>query len=79
MSDYGACGICDYKFKQLCRGCYAEKGQQCEWYKCCKSKQLKSCGDCERYPCSDLYKALNDEDALQAIDNLTIIAKRIKI
>lgn len=89
-----ACGlICDNCpfFKKQCKGCYQVKGKPfwtegntenniCPLFDCAINvKGHKSCGDCEKLPCS-LYYSLKDpniseEEHLQAIKERVSLLK----
>jgi hypothetical protein len=78
MANYSVCGIdcdiCKFKTENNCMGCHEIKGKvfwgDCQLYSCCKEKNLKHCGKCNTFPCDELRKALEGENALSAIDNL---------
>lgn len=87
MKNLGACGIdcneCKFKLEGNCGGCDEIKGTpfwgKCELYSCSHEKEHENCGCCNDFPCNKLAEALENEGAIQAIDNLKEYARnRIK-
>jgi len=59
------CGVCVEYLDKSCHGCHctcetcgiSEYHGSCDIYKCCVDKKgLKSCKDCEEFPCSKLIQ-----------------------
>lgn len=68
------CSVCGSFLNNECRGCHAMGGTsiygKCEWYHCCKDKELEHCGQCGSFPCKELKSALEAVGGLSAIENL---------
>lgn len=76
--EFALCGLdcakCGSFQNKECQGCQAMNGTsiygRCEWYHCCKDKELEHCGQCDKFPCDGLKSALEAVGGLSAIDNL---------
>ena len=52
------CGACRLYVIGRCRSCtvaYAGGGAGCPYFRCVEERGLRSCGDCEEFPCEKHY------------------------
>ncbi len=62
------CEECDWKKKGVCNGCISSGGKPfhlpndaiCSIVSCCKEKDVRHCGECEKIPCEMLNYFSND-------------------
>lgn len=92
----GVCGcICSdcSLYDTSCKGCYAIKGvacwlhevglDVCDFYACCKDKQLEHCGECKEIPCDRFWQNKNpkwtDEEHRQIVTSRVKLLKALHV
>lgn len=60
------CKTCAYRLNQGCPGCQEAEAElhwgQCVLSRCCVSKNLDNCGQCEDFPCATLNEHSYDKE-----------------